>query len=86
VRSTGQREGARERAGRRKGGNERALASGSSPTGRARLAEREGSGRGGGRDGPAWVERTRKEGLGFFLFFLLFSLLNSNPIKPQIQI
>jgi hypothetical protein len=56
----------------RKGGNERALASGSSPIGRAHLVEREGSGRGGGRDGSAWAERLGKEGLGFFMFFFYF--------------
>jgi hypothetical protein len=65
--------GRTHRAEREKG-KESARASGLVLTGWARLAEREGSGRSGGRDGPAGPRGRGEGAMGFFEFFFYFEL------------
>ena len=65
-------------------------------TGGPARAERAGGGSARARDGPSWAERLRGAGewasflfsfiLELFSLFFLFSLFDSNPNKPQIQI
>jgi hypothetical protein len=80
----------------RRGRAGRTCEGGTTPTGRVRLTEGGGAGARAGELGLVSRMAEREGGLDCFLFFLfllnflflffLFSILNSNQIKPQIKI